>query len=117
MVEFTLPSRTEVMPRVLIEAMAAGAAVVGSDVGGIPSLIRDGETGFVVPAGDDAALADRLIRLLSDDALADRFVAAARERVRHEFSERAVARGWAAAVHAALSGAPVEGRVPAIETR
>ena len=114
---FTLPSRTEVMPRVLIEAMAAGAAVVGSDVGGIPSLIRDGETGFVVPAGDDAALADRLIRLLSDDALADRFVAAARERVRHEFSERAVARGWAAAVHAALSGAPVEGRVPAIETR
>lgn len=113
---FTLPSRTEGVPRVLIEAMAAGTCVVASDVGGIPWLVRDGETGFVVPVGDADTLADRLIRVLSDDALAERMSQAARRRARAEFSEEVVARGWAEAIHAAggrTGRTGRTGRVPA----
>ena len=63
-----LPSRCEGLPRVLIEGMAAGLPLVGSDVAGIPFLIRAGENGYVVPSGDSAALEQRLRELLSDPA-------------------------------------------------
>jgi glycosyltransferase involved in cell wall biosynthesis len=64
-----LPSRNEGLPRILIEGMAAGRPVVGSDVGGIPFLIRDGENGLIFPAGDIAALELRLRELLSDEPM------------------------------------------------
>ncbi len=64
-----LPSRNEALGRVLIEGMAAGLPLVGSNVGGIPSLIRDGENGILVPAGDASALEQALRRLLSDVSL------------------------------------------------
>ena len=63
---FVLPSRCEGLPRVLLEAMAAGVPTIGSDVGGISALVRDGENGFLIPAGDADALEQRLRRLLSD---------------------------------------------------
>jgi glycosyltransferase involved in cell wall biosynthesis len=50
------------------EAMAAGRAVVATKVGGVPENIEDGQTGILVPPADPAALADALIRILSDDA-------------------------------------------------
>ena len=49
-----LPSRCEGLGRVLIEGMAAGIPLIGSDVGGIPFMIRDGENGLVFPGGDSA---------------------------------------------------------------
>ncbi len=55
-------------PTVVLEAMAAGRAVVGSSSGGIPDLVDDGVTGFVVPPGDAVTLADALARLISDRA-------------------------------------------------
>jgi glycosyltransferase involved in cell wall biosynthesis len=56
-----LPSgRTEGTPVVLLEALSAGLPVVASDVGGVASVVADGRTGFVVPAGDVSLLADRL---------------------------------------------------------
>ena len=64
-----LPSRNEGLPRILIEAMAAGLPVIGSDIAGIPSFIHDGENGFLVPDGDVPALERRLRELLSDAAL------------------------------------------------
>jgi glycogen synthase len=64
-----LPSAYEEMGSVLVEAMAAGLPVVGSDVGGIPEVVRDGVTGLLVPAGDVSALAAALDLLVTDPAL------------------------------------------------
>jgi glycosyltransferase involved in cell wall biosynthesis len=61
-----LPSLNEGMGRVLVEAMAAGKPVVASNVGGIPDLVRHGETGYLVPPADEKALADSIKKLLDD---------------------------------------------------
>lgn len=66
-----VPSRYESFGMVALEAMACGAPVIASDVGGLSTLVRDGRTGFLVPYGDPAALADALWPLLEDDALRD----------------------------------------------
>lgn len=73
-----LPSRSEGMGRVLVEAFCRGRAVVGSRVGGIPDLVQDGETGLLVEPGEAGPLADALVRLLSDPELAARMGTAAR---------------------------------------
>jgi glycosyltransferase involved in cell wall biosynthesis len=67
-----LSSRNEGTPVCLIEAMAAGKPVVATDVGGTPSVVDDGETGFLVPPHDPVALAERLETVLSDRELARR---------------------------------------------
>jgi len=64
-----VPSHYESFGLVALEAMACGRAVVASETGGLAFLIRDGETGFHVPAGDPSALAGRLAELLSDPGL------------------------------------------------
>ena len=61
-----LPSLSEGLGRVLIEAMAAGTPVIGSAVGGIPDIIREGVTGFLVPPGDEHTLAEKMIYLLEN---------------------------------------------------
>jgi glycosyltransferase involved in cell wall biosynthesis len=76
-----LPSRSEGMGRVVVEALCRGRPVVATRVGGIPDLVRDGENGLLVEPGDTRALADALIRSLGDRQLADRLAARARESV------------------------------------
>ena len=76
-----LPSRSEGMGRVVIEAGCRGRAVVGSRVGGIPDVVTDGETGVLVPPGDADALAEALERVLSNHGLATRLGDEARKRV------------------------------------
>src|SRR5207249_7917012 len=71
----------EGLPRVLLEASCLGKAVIGTDLSGVPELVLDGETGFVVPPGSPEALARRMGELLSDTELRGRFGAAARARV------------------------------------
>ncbi len=80
-----LPSRTEVFPNVVLEAMAAGVPVVATDVGCVREMVADGETAILVDEGDDAALAEALTRLVRDAELRARFGAAARERVTRHF--------------------------------
>ena len=63
------PSRCEGLGRTLLEAMSAAVPVIGSDVGGIPTLVHDGENGFLFPVGDSRALGARLRQLLGDDQL------------------------------------------------
>jgi glycosyltransferase involved in cell wall biosynthesis len=67
-----LPSRSEGMGRVVIEAFCRGRAVIGSRVGGIPDLVQDGVNGLLVEPGDRAGLEHALVGLLSDRTLAER---------------------------------------------
>ncbi|HSJ92777.1 MAG TPA: glycosyltransferase family 4 protein [Gaiellaceae bacterium] len=76
-----LPSRSEGLGRVVVEAFCRGRGVVGSRVGGIPDIVEDGETGILVPPEDADALADALVRVLGEPKLAVRLGAAARVAV------------------------------------
>jgi glycosyltransferase involved in cell wall biosynthesis len=67
-----LPSRSEGLPRIVIEAFCRGRAVIGSRVGGIPDLVQDGVNGLLVEPGDRAGLEHALVGLLSDRTLAER---------------------------------------------
>src|SRR5207237_5161057 len=78
---FVLPSRSEAFPNALLEAMAAGLPIVASAVGGIPEMIDDARTGFLIPPRHPAALADRLCLLMADRGLSARLGAAARAEV------------------------------------
>jgi glycosyltransferase involved in cell wall biosynthesis len=71
---------------VLVEALSHGRPVVASDAGGIPDIVRDGETGLLVPPGDAGALATALRRIMDDPALARRLGRTGREHVDAEFS-------------------------------
>jgi phosphatidylinositol alpha-mannosyltransferase len=72
---------------VLVEAMAAGAPVVASDLDAFRRVLRDGEVGRLVPPGDAAGLADGLIETLENDAVRERYVAAGCEVVaRYDWS-------------------------------
>lgn len=76
-----LPSRSEGLPCVLLEAMAHGRAVVGCAVGGIPSVVEHGRTGLLVPPDDPSALRGALDLLLGDAELRDRLGRAGRAMV------------------------------------
>jgi glycosyltransferase involved in cell wall biosynthesis len=67
-----LASRSEGTPRVVLEALCRGRAVVGARAGGIPDVVKDGETGLLVDPDSPAEIADALVRLLSDRELAER---------------------------------------------
>lgn len=64
-----MPSDYESFGMVALEAMACGAPVIASDVGGLAFLVRHGRTGYRVPARDPAALADKIMLLLTDEEL------------------------------------------------
>jgi alpha-maltose-1-phosphate synthase len=77
---------SELLGLAVLEAMASGTPVVASAIGGLPEVVRDGETGFLVPPGDVAALHDRLSQLLGDPGLAARLGANARQAVVERFT-------------------------------
>lgn len=89
----------ECFPMALLEAMAAGRPAVCTAVGGVPEMVDEGVTGFLVPVRDPSALADRLVAILTDDELASRMGKAARVRVEEKFTLR----GSVAAAELALT--------------
>ncbi|WGD30032.1 glycosyltransferase family 4 protein [Ancylobacter sp. WKF20] len=95
---FVFPSRDEGMPNVVLEAMAAGLPVIGSDIAGNRDLIVPEETGLLVPVDDPDALARALARLQGDPARRRRMGAAGRARVEAHFSWREAARRYCALV-------------------
>ena len=80
------PSWHESFGLVLVEAMFAGVPVVATSVGGIPEIVVDGETGLLVPPGDETALAKKLSLLLGDPALRERIGNAGLARAAQQFS-------------------------------
>lgn len=95
---FVLASVTEVgggmdnLPTVIMEAMAAALPVVSTRLAGIPEMVEEGVTGFLVPEQDPAALADAMAKLLADRLLADAFGTAGRSRARDLFAKEVTAR-------------------------
>jgi glycosyltransferase involved in cell wall biosynthesis len=101
---FVLSSLSEGLPLSILEAMAAGLPVVASAVGGIPELVVDGETGFLVPPGDPEALAEALRRVVADDELRRRLGAGGRERAEQLFAVEPGRRAHVALYERLLAG-------------
>jgi glycosyltransferase involved in cell wall biosynthesis len=91
-----LPNDRDGIPNVLVEAMAAGAPVVATNVSGIPELVQDEVNGLLIEPEDPHALADALIRLHEDPKLARRLTANARHTVHDRFDGERLARDLAA---------------------
>jgi glycosyltransferase involved in cell wall biosynthesis len=89
---FVLPSLWENCPYSCLEAMAAGRAIVSSDQGGMPELIRDGDNGLLARSGDPESYAACLERLIEDKALRERLGAAARRTIEDSFTDTHIAR-------------------------
>lgn len=88
---FVLPSinksgKTEGLGVVLLEAMASGCPVIGSNVGGIPDIIRDEENGFLVPEQDPSVLAERIVRIFSDANLREKFRKNGHSRIEESYT-------------------------------
>jgi glycosyltransferase involved in cell wall biosynthesis len=83
---FILPSLWEGMPNVLLEAMAAGKAVIATEVGGIPEVVVHGETGILVPPEDSDALAKSIKYLLQDEIKINKMGETGRVQVEKHFT-------------------------------
>jgi glycosyltransferase involved in cell wall biosynthesis len=83
---FVLPSESEGFGRVLVEATAMGRPVVATNVGGIPEIVLEGETGLLVEPANPVALAHAVRTLLDEPARAARLGAAGRARAESTFS-------------------------------
>lgn len=95
-----VPSEKESFGMAALEAMAAGVPVVATRVGGLPTLIGDKVTGLLVPPHDADALAETIVRLLQDRALAKRLGEAGHARAKDRYSDERFLSSW----HALLNG-------------
>lgn len=82
---FILATKSEGFGIALIEAMSAGVPVIGSDVPACREVLGQGRCGLLVPVSDPSALAESILRLLDDPALAQRLIPAGLERVQQHY--------------------------------
>ncbi len=102
-----LPSHSEGLGRVLVEAMLCGTPAIGSRVGGIPDVIREGENGWLVPPGDVQALCAALEKVLADPDI-EAMGARARAFAQQFFSESGYVEGYRQVIEAALRARGVD---------
>src|SRR5258708_38945182 len=86
-----MSSYAESSPNAMLEAMAMGKPVVATNVGGVPELVEEGQTGFLVPPRDPKAIADRVLYLCRESARRLHMGQAARLRVESNFTVQEVA--------------------------
>ena len=111
-----LSSFAEGVPVVLMEAMASGLPVVAPHIAGIPELVEDGVSGFLVPSGDANALAAAVDRLLRDPDLRNRFGGSGRAKVEREFDLVREIASLATILQARLSAGEIpDGRVVVVD--
>jgi glycosyltransferase involved in cell wall biosynthesis len=101
---FAMSSTTEGMCTQLVDAMAAGKPAVATAVGGVPEVVADGITGYLVPPHDPAAMARRLVQLLNDAPLRERMGHAAAERARQCFTVEKMVEGTVAVYRSLAAG-------------
>ena len=89
---YALPTRADSHAIASLEAMAMGLPVISTPTGGVTEVVQEGETGYLVPRDDLAALADRIRRLRADRGLRLRMGAAGRRRVEAHFNAQTIAR-------------------------
>lgn len=97
-----LPTRRDSFPRVVMEAMSNGIPVIATRVDGLPEMVMDGETGFLVESGNIAGFASAVEHLLRDPVQRQRMGGAARERARRLFAPEV----YSAAMHRLYAGLP-----------
>ena len=104
-----LPTRgsAEGLGLTLVEALLAGAAVVGTRAGGIPEVVRHEETGLIARDGDPGDLAHQIERLLRDASLRDRLTRAGKEQVLHTYSPETAVRRFLDVYDAAIDHQPL----------
>jgi glycosyltransferase involved in cell wall biosynthesis len=83
---FVLPSIQEALPLVVLEAMACGLPVIGTDVGGIKDIIVNGQTGYLIPPNNSYAISEKMYQLLKNKELINRMSKKSRERILNHFS-------------------------------
>lgn len=88
---FVLPSLWEVLPVSILEAMACGKPIVASEVGGNAELVREGYNGYLVPKRNSKLLSEKLVKVLSNDKLAQRMGENSRKRAVKEFNWELIA--------------------------
>lgn len=112
-----VPSRAEGMPVAAVEAQLYGTPVVGTAVGGVPEVVRDGETGAIVPFGDATGFAAAILALLDDDDAWRRASAAARAWATSAFDPANAAARYVAIYRDVTGSAPAEPSVAGAEYR
>jgi glycosyltransferase involved in cell wall biosynthesis len=106
---FCMPTRVEPFGLVFVESLTFGVPVVSTNIGALPDIVQDGETGFLVPPDDTPALAAAIVKLLDDPEEARRFGVIGRQRMLDRFTWPHVADSMAAQIRDAL-GAPSSAR-------
>jgi len=106
---FCMPSHMEGLGTSVLDAMAAGTPVVGTEAGGMPEMIEDGVTGLSCPVRDPDALARAVLRLVREPELGRRMAAGARTLVRERFSTDAMVEGTLAVYADLLAGRSASG--------
>ncbi|MEM2103442.1 MAG: glycosyltransferase family 4 protein [Candidatus Bathyarchaeia archaeon] len=89
-----VPSFSEGLPNIVVEAMACGTPVLATRVGGIPDIIKDGETGFLLESNDPKHVANKIIELSSKPELLEKVSKNAYEYVRENFSYQKTLQAW-----------------------
>ena len=91
---FVLPSLTEGLPMVLLEAMASKKPVVATKVGDVPRVLKDGETGLLIEPGSTGELADAILYLIQNEQKGKEIAERGYERVKAEFSSKIMAQRY-----------------------